>query len=351
MTPEQQELLHEYLDKWKDIFLDTSPLDMEKLRSASELYVRKLKRGPVNKLSVYKSPLTACIAAKLYILNQYHEETGITFYDLMDSKVPVTKKEYNRYYPLLVMSEDTFFQGMEDITQLNEKDKFRWKVLDSWLRNEGVVHAVSGFGNHTGIWLAYLEYFYDHMGYKEELEPFFAHIAMAKASGWVWVVDNNLFVSERPTQIHFNEDNELSNLEGPSVEWGDKLSYYSIEGITVPKYIIENPASITVQAINDTFDVDIKRFMMNLYQGGVSKYLEDSSAKLLDIDTIPINVWGTGVYTRALYDIGLPNPLLVATDGSTGTVYYLNADEGVTTCSQAHNSISPVDEDNILASS
>jgi hypothetical protein len=352
LTLEEQMKLNEYLSKWRSIFMDTSPLNMEELHYAANLYLKKLGRGPVNQIKVYKSPVSALTATKLHILNQYHQEHTITWKDCQDSGVNnVTKQEFEYYYPLLVMEEETFFKGKEDIHLLDKEDQFRWKVLNKWLKDNNESY-VTGYGNHTGPWLGYIEFFKDCMGYKKDLETLEPYLAIARAANWFWVVDNNLFVSERPTEFHLDENDELSNREGPAVAWGDEFSYYSIDGVRVPADIIEEPGSPTLDRINDTHNAEVKRIMVELYTGGMAKYLEDSRAKLIDIDTIPVNSWDTSrVYTRALFDINTDNPILVATDGSTGRVYYLNVDRGVTTCRQAHNSISPISEEFILASS
>lgn len=56
----------------------------------------------------------------------------------------------------------------------------------------------------------------------------------------------------------------------------DGFGVWSVHGVRLPKWIIEEPAGITTQAIESERNAEIRRVMIDKY--GQAKYLVDSSA-------------------------------------------------------------------------
>jgi hypothetical protein len=71
------------------------------------------------------------------------------------------------------------------------------------------------------------------------------------------------------------------------------------------------------------------------------------------MDTVKINPFDPNSESipRALIRDKHNNVYFVGTDGSTHRTYYMNIPNTIKTCIEAHNSISPIDESNCIASS
>jgi len=89
-------------------------------------------------------------------------------------------------------------------------------------------------------------------------------------------------VCERPTAIYRNAQGQLHSLDGAAIYWPDGWGVYSVNGVRVPRDIIETPASITVKRIDDETNAEVRRIMIERY--GMQKYLVDSNAQILSED-------------------------------------------------------------------
>jgi hypothetical protein len=169
-------------------------------------------------------------------------------------------------------------------------------------------------------------------------------------ASWIIPYQNKCILAEKPTAIHLNDNGELHYEDGHAIKWADGWGVYSLEGRLIPSWIITNPENITVKLIRKERNLEVRRLMIS--KMGISKYLDQCKAKVVDMDSIHVFKAGDDrTMPRALMEDDEGNRYLVGTDGSTERVYYMNVDPNCKTCSEAHSSIAGFAEINIIANS
>ncbi len=85
-------------------------------------------------------------------------------------------------------------------------------------------------------------------------------------------LDEYCFLVKRPVHISLSRNMQLHSLAGPAISYCDGFNLHSFNGVTTPAWLIESPELITVDAIDNEANVEVRRVMLQLF--GESKYLE-----------------------------------------------------------------------------
>jgi hypothetical protein len=216
--------------------------------------------------------------------------------------------------------------------------------------NKNCIFTSCGFGQHDAGWLSYYDFFINETTLTG-LESISGLIDVANTCGWYWAYSDICFVSEKPIICKTNDTNQLHCVDGPAIAYNDGTKIYAYDGVIMDEETIMNPKSITIDSIEKTESEEQKRIKIELY--GTSNYLTDIQASIIDMDTVKINPFDPNSESipRALIRDKHNNVYFVGTDGSTHRTYYMNIPNTIKTCIEAHNSISPIDESNCIASS
>lgn len=89
-------------------------------------------------------------------------------------------------------------------------------------------------------------------------------------------------ISDRPEVLTVNNRNQPHNETGPFCKWRDGSSLYSVNGVRIPSYLIENPKELTVNKIENESNLEIRRVMIDIY--GREKFILDSNSKIVHSD-------------------------------------------------------------------
>jgi len=140
-----------------------------------------------------------------------------------------------------------------------------------------------------------------------------------------------VLASERPTVIHLDHWDRLHCETGPALAFEGGLNLYYWHGIRVPCWLINDPNSVSVQAIQSEKNVEIRTVMIEKY--GESKFLMDSGAKIFHEDEFG-TLYKKDVddqFTLAMVKVtnSTENP-----DG-TKTTYFLRVPDDVATAKEA----------------
>lgn len=160
---------------------------------------------------------------------------------------------------------------------------------------------------------------------------------------WLWPYERFLIASAPPTKLRLEGAGRLHAETGPAVEFADGTEIFAISGVPVERRIIMEPETITIDEIFSQNNGEIRRVM--IMRMGAGKYLKESGAKLLDMDSLTL----VGSAPRALMEDKMGQKWLVGTDGSTARVYTMPVPEHVRTCREAHEAISGFSERNMIA--
>jgi hypothetical protein len=139
------------------------------------------------------------------------------------------------------------------------------------------------YGSHDASWLGFYEFFRDEVGY-EKCNELNGLIGAAKTMGWFWPFESLCIATDRHEAIHLDERERLSNKTGPAVKYRDGFSIFAVNGVQVPRDIVENPAGITVERVLKERNAEVRRIMLSDGFMPRDKFMKDSGAKLIAED-------------------------------------------------------------------
>ena len=138
-----------------------------------------------------------------------------------------------------------------------------------------------GFGQHDASWLSFYDFFGKEAGLEDEVKDLKNHMILAGHCGWWWPYENACMLSEIPISLSMDANGNLSNMNGPAVEYSDGFSVYCIDGINVPEWVITTPASeIDPKEILKIENVDSRRVAIKKI--GIQKMITKIGAKTID---------------------------------------------------------------------
>lgn len=286
LTPEQEAMIPVIRDKWIEIGLRTGPADRMKAEEGVRLAYRRANLEPPTEFIWELSPMAGAVRA--------------------------AKIENNTETPT-----------REQISQ----------VLNG-----------ACFGQHEVSWLSFYDFF-KYCGIEIDLVGL---SMIAENAGWWWPFEKCAVITERPDEIHLDDQNRLHHTSRMAIRYPDNNGLYVWHGIRVPAKVIESPESLTIDDIKAEQNIEVRRAMQN--QMGIGKYLRESGATVVDMDG-GINTSNGGA-PRVLYRDQFGDQFMCGTDGSTSRVYFMSVPNNVSTCKEAHEQISGItDESLILAES
>ncbi|MFW6219848.1 MAG: DUF6745 domain-containing protein [bacterium] len=208
-------------------------------------------------------------------------------------------------------------------------------------------HSYS-FGSAESYWIYTYQYYIDVL--KLEIDAKAKHgldimKRLCDNSGFHYVYDKFAIICDRPEKISLNENGEVHCEDGPAIRYRDGFEIYAINGHIVPKIIVMNPEQITKEMIQKEENAEVSRIMIEKF--GLSKYLIETGAKILDMDSLSLD----GSATRILVEDTHGQKWLIGSDGSTKRTYNMSAPRQAKTCKEAHSLMSGFDENKLIAES
>jgi hypothetical protein len=177
------------------------------------------------------------------------------------------------------------------------RDSVGASVWDSSLRSEW--NDVGSWGQHDANWLGFYDYFREAVGLETETRRLIPLTNLAKETGWHLFYKNVAILSEKPTEIHRNEQGRLHKDGAPAIKWADGYELHRLNGINVSKEIAETPLSeISKDMILKQQNADIRRELVRRL--GANRAMEVLDAKV--IDTFESKIGGR--YELVTLDIG-----------------------------------------------
>lgn len=182
---------------------------------------------------------------------------------------------------------------------------------------EGSLLALYDFAEHIGVR-------YDAQS-KRCLE---AYKEYARSCGWLYAFRSLAFVSDRPTEIHFDAYQHLHHATGPAVRYCDGWGAHVWHGTGVPSWLIDDRDEVTPQAIED-LGAPARHAALEIY--GFDRYLALKNAKLVAADELH----GQPRRLLEVIILGRPYRIVEVVNGSlepdgTRRKYYLGAMPGDT---------------------
>jgi hypothetical protein len=184
-------------------------------------------------------------------------------------------------------------------------------LLNRWRRGEAlslscILLALSGregfsfaaAGSHDLSWLSTYEYLRGVLGLKAETEPLAGLLQVAANVGWLQPHAGTCFLSERPHLMRCDANDRLHHARGPALCFADGFSVWAWRGVEVPRGMIEQPESITLEAIDRATNVEVRRCMIEIMtpqryvaQGGAIRIAEDETGILWRKTWLAFDAW------------------------------------------------------------
>jgi hypothetical protein len=315
LTPEQELKVIEYVNNYTNIGVDTKEVDRTVVHEINELY--RMMDTPSPKYIWVDNPWEANIVLSAMA-------SGKDFPELDDE---IDNGE--------LINRDI----IEKVASKINKHNFNYNI-----------------GNLNAYWLAYLNFGREvldiNYDYKE-YEPIILDVwtRLISKCGVFFPLTNVCVVCNRPQEVYFDDNRELHREDGPAISFrrGTECDVYSFRGVTVNEKIIMRPETLTIEDFHKEKNAEVRRIVIE--RMGTDKYLEETNAKLIDADTTFTDyIGGVGV-PRALMEDNEGRRFLVASDGGTGRVYYMQVPKECNTCGEASDALAGkhLNESDIIA--
>jgi hypothetical protein len=168
----------------------------------------------------------------------------------------------------------------------------------------------SGVGQHQLGWLTTYRFMRDNCGLADDVAPLSGLIDLADNIGWLVPHEHHCWLAERHNALSHDANGRLHSAKGPALAYPDGWTFHAWKGIPVPADIIERPAGITLERIDQERNIFVRRCMIEIVtpaqfvaMGGASCINEDETGILWH------KAWWTGDAWSAVEVInGTPEP-------------------------------------------
>ena len=275
LTPEQEARFPEFVRKWIDIGLSTQPADRERAeRAIAGLYgLAKLRQPRVIWLPC---PISAALSAVCYsalikkrLVSEENKPVGSAVggavYSAVDSAV------YSAVGGAVGSAVDSAVRGAVGGAVRGAVDS----AVGSAVYSAG--YSYFGGSLWNAGYSAWADYFNEACGVAIDRN----FLEMTESCGFYWTLDDVVFASERPSEIHLDDAGRLHSENGMAIRyagtgWG--LSYW--HGVRVPDYWLIDRASLNP---NEVVKVDnVEQRAAGAAIVGWTKMLSVLKAKVID---------------------------------------------------------------------
>jgi len=212
LTAEQQQQLSEFQQKGWDVGSSTDPINKEESTKAINDAYEILELPPPR--IFWCQSIKACCLVRHILINEIGEES------------------YREW--LLDHTEEA---DLEELKRIGERDTV------------APADGCAYWGGQEVYWVYYYLFPKLYLGheYPEDADrKLDINRRLVENCGWIWPHDNCAFVSDRPREIHWNGEEEISKRRihrdgGPAVRFSDGHSVWALNGVMVPKWLAEPP--------------------------------------------------------------------------------------------------------------
>lgn len=140
------------------------------------------------------------------------------------------------------------------------------------------------YGSQEAGWLSFHDYF-AQIGVNGT-EPLQGLMQISQNAGWCWFFDQAAILTDRPLEIHRDDQGRLHNLRGKAIQYRDGWGFYSVHGVRVPEQIVIAPYTLTTAQIESEQNAEVRRIMID--QFGVARFLEESGSEVVSEDSFGV---------------------------------------------------------------
>ncbi|WP_284262909.1 DUF6745 domain-containing protein [Bradyrhizobium iriomotense] len=153
-------------------------------------------------------------------------------------------------------------------------------------------------GPHDLSWLGAYDYLREVLGLRGETESLRGLMQLAMSAGWLQPHERTCWLAERPNLLCGDARDRLHQASGPALRYPDGWSIWAWRGVEVPRWIIEHKDRITLAAIDEQIDVQVRRCMIEIMTperyvalGGATPIAEDETGILWRRNWLAADAW------------------------------------------------------------
>ena len=300
LTPAQVALLPAIRDKWLAIGLSTVPADRPRAEAAVKLAYRRANLPEPTLLIWLNSPLAGAYGSaflKALPAAQVRAQVGDQVRDQVGAQVGAQVRDQVGAQVGDQVGDQVGAQVWDQVwAQVGAQVRAQvWDQVGDqvWAQvGDQVWDQVwcAGYGQHDANWLGFYETF-GEFGLPDMVERLDGLVGIAQSCGWWWPFMGAVILTDRPVRLSSDERGRLHDETRMALEYPDGWGVYAWHGVRVPAFVIEAPATITVDQIKAEQNAEVRRVM--LARMGEDRFVQASGAR-------PIHSDRCGV----LYDFG-----------------------------------------------
>jgi hypothetical protein len=257
LTDEQIKEIPLFVKKWVDIGLNCDPVDKKKAIEISDFYCEKIAKRNKAPVVVLPSPLSAWLAACMFSDQfdaQVYDQVRDQVRDQVAQVAQVGDQVYNQVRDQVAQVGDQVRDQVDaQVAQVDAQvaqvgDQVYNQVRDQVAQVDAQVYnqvrdQVRAFvwpyidGHWWSGYLAYISY-YEYLGLKFVNTDKIRWFLSLKDIGLFYPLKNIIIISDKPEKIIKN-DLGLHSQNGPAVLYRDGFCVYALNGIRVPKWLVE----------------------------------------------------------------------------------------------------------------
>lgn len=232
LTKEQKELMSVYRDKWIKIGLNTDRFTQEEAQEFSDYLYENILKKPKVPVIVADGPLSAWIIVNLFAF----AEKGYKFpIKEISASVRSSVKASVKASVL-----DSVGYSVEDSVRASVGASVRASARDKKLLSYVEPYLSGSFNTYIFSFYDYIETVLgvDYGEVKANWEWW----KSSSRFGQIFPLKEACIISQKPLEIHL-KDGKLHADSKPAVKYADGFSIWALNGVHVPQYLAETPAS------------------------------------------------------------------------------------------------------------
>jgi hypothetical protein len=298
LTPKQEEELVKYKEAGIKTALSTERINQKKAKEFTENFYKNILKKDKPKVVFVKSPLTAYYTTlSLYALNNKKDSAfdsavrsavlsavGSAFDSAVRSAVDSAfdSAVYRAVYSAVLSAVGSAFDSAVRSAFDSAFDSAVGSAFDSAVGSANLIIPYAE-GQVDSYIFSYYDYYFDilKVTVPEEIKINYEIWKESQQFGWIYPIDNYCIISDRPTSICLNKLGQTHNEYGVAINYSDELKIYALNGVVVPKYLVEtNWNKLDCQMLIKEKNAEIRREFVR--KAGIEKVCKDLGAKVIE---------------------------------------------------------------------
>ena len=255
LTDSQIAQIPAHRDKWLKIGLSTEPLDFENAKAAAIKCYRLAGLKPPELFFRFSSPYSAANGATI-LKNLPGDQVRDQVWAQVRAQVwaPVRAQVGDQVWSQVWAQ---VWDQVEAQVGGQVEAQVEAQVRDQVRDQVGAQVGDQVWGNHDAYALSFYSFFKDVVGIPD-LNVLDGLIDLAQHCGWWAPYKNVCILQDRPSEIHFDEQNRAHHENGMAIKYRDGFGVYCFHGKRVPEKWILEKETLDPAEILKTDDVELR---------------------------------------------------------------------------------------------